>query len=905
MALDEAGVRFIVENLTAYLNDIQKANDATEDVGTKTAEAATSSGVSWGKIGKAGGIAAAAITTAVVTIGGTMLKLAGSFDDAYDSIQVKTGATGEVLDGLKESFQTVFSSIPADGGDVAKALAAIAQRTGATGQPLETLTRQIVELSRITGTDLDTNIESVLDATQRWGVSAETAAPLLDHLFRVSQESGVPVSDLAQSLADNKAILDGLGLTLPESVDLIGALGLAGIEADQAFGGLRIALTKMAKEGVEDPAAALEEYFQRIKDAPTDAAAAAIGTDIFGKSALSLSQAIRDGTFDVDAFTAAVAENKNGILDTAEQTNDWKEKLDILKNKLLVEVEPALMAVFDAVTQGVEDAGPKIEEFKAWFEENVIPAVKEAVQVFKTDWLPVIQRIGETLQSFWDNIGSVVFEAIVTNAMNIVAVFREAAALIGAIIDGDWSAALDRLKGLVQATWTLIAGITTGFISVLGAVGGAVFGAIYDAADAVFGDLLRDIASWMNDNVIQPIISFTEPLRTKGAELFGALWEGMSSIGSKFYELGADIVGNVIQGLIDNWGRILSWITDHLPSPSDLLPDFLGGFEFTLPVTPILLTPNDWLTEWWEKELEKQDQQRAREEMQRIWEEWLKSHPIELSLDNLPITPVMPKNVDEPSFQNRPDKPTMPGGSAKPSLTDISDPARFLELVMNAIATIEALADADIAPVSKAKLLRLARGLRSIIVEFGNAMKGIRPEVAEAAAEIATFLDPILKAISEGAKALEQLAGDGAMPGYPRILQVITAIQYATATAISKLSSLDTSKLEKTAATAAFIADIMADIASAARDLGTLNSGSNNGGGIPGGGGGPTGGGGSVDRLAEILAGFTSSIPRAGQRFEGAPGGVSYVVNAVYSNPQQPGSIRLDLLELAMRSSAA
>ena len=907
MALDEAGVRFVVEGLSGYLNDIQKANDATEDVGTKTTKAATESGTSWGKIGKAAGLAAAAIAAAVVAIGGTMLKLAGSFDDAYDQIQVKTGATGKDLDGMKDSFKNVFSSIPADGGDVAKALAAVAQKTGATGAPLETLTKQIVELSRITGTDLDTNLEAVLGATQRWGVSAETAAPLLDELFRISQESGVPVADLAQSLQDNKGVLDGLGLSLPAAAELIGGLGKAGVDADQAFGGLTIALRKMAQDGIEDPQAAMEEYFDRIRNAKTDAEATAVGVDIFGRSAVDLVSAIRDGTFNMDEFSKAVGDNKNGIIDTAEQTNDWREKLDILKNKLLVDVEPALMAVFNAVTDGVEAAGPAMDQFKAWFVDEVVPRVKEAVEVFKRDWLPIIQRIGETLQAFWDEIGSKVFEQFTTAILNLAEIFGAVAKTIGALIDGDWSAALEHFKEIWQGAFDFVRDMITGYYDVLLAVGTAAFTGIYDAADAVFGDIVRGIAEWMQERVVDPIVSFGSVLYDAGDALFGDLLGGMRDAVGGFAGLGQDIVNAIISGIASVWYQVTNWIRDHLPSPGDLIDSIIpGGIEFTLPLKPLLLLQPDWLTEWWEKELEKQDQQRAREEMQRIWEEWLKSHPIELSFDNLPVRPTFPSNVDEPSFKNRPDRPKMPGGSkdtSKPGLTDISDPARFLDLVMNAIATIEALADADIAPVSKAKLLRLARGLRSIIVEFGNAMKGIKPEVAEAAAEIASFLDPILSAISEGAKALEQLAGDGALPGYPRILQVITAIQYATATAIDKLSTLDTSKLEKTAATAAFIADIMADIASAARDLGTIGGTTWGTGGVPGTTGG--GGGGNVDRLAEILAGFTSNIPRPGQRFEGAPGGVSYIVSATYVNPQTPGSIALDLQELSMRASAA
>jgi len=873
LEIDEAGVKFIVQNLEAYLRDLDKANDATKDVGDKTAGAAEKSSINWKKIGTAAAVAATAVATSVAAIGATMIALAGSFDDAYDSIQVKTGATGEELGKLQDSFKNVFSSIPADGGDVAKALAAVAQKTGATGQPLETLTKQIVELSRITGTDLDTNIESVLDATQRWGVSAETAAPMLDHLFRVSQESGVPVSDLATSLSDNKAVLDALGLTLPESAELIGALGLAGVDADEAFGGLTIALRKMAQDGIEDPQAAIEEYFERIRNAPTDAEAAAIGVDIFGRSAIGLSSAIHDGTFDLSEFTAAVGDNKNGILDTAEQTNDWKEKLTVLKNKLLVEVEPALMAIFTAVTDGVEAAGPAIEKFREWFEENVVPAIKEAARVFEEDWLPVLQRVGETLQAFWDEIGSVIFENIVEYVRNIGVVFKEVAETIGAIIDGDWSGAMENLKELVSATWEFIKGIVEGYVEVLGAVGMAVFTAIYDAADAVFGDLIRGISEWMTERVIAPIASFTEPLRTKGAELFGALWDGMSSIGSRFYELGADIVGNVIQGLIDNWGRILSWITDHLPSPSDLLPDWLRGMS--APPRRPWQNPDEVPDVW-------TDPNRP------IVPDWWTNQERETDL-----FPLLPPD-------QKPGTPTFL--DPKVDVDAITDPARFLELVMNAIATIEALADADVPQIARPKLKRLATNLRGIIVEFGSAMRGVSLEASEQAAVFAGFLDPILDAVMKGVDALDALAGAEGV-GLPRIKAILGSIANVARESIERFGKMDAGKVEKTAIVSGYVADIMENVRRAADAL--VKDG-----GIGGGGGGGIAGGAAAaigdaaDAFAKILAGIVAGLPARGSTLQGAPGGITYNVNAVYQNPQNPSSIRLDLIELSMLAAA-
>src|SRR5690606_37994660 len=43
-----------------------------------------------------------------------LAKLGGSFDEAFDTIRVGTGATGDALDDLQGSFKSVFGSIPTD-----------------------------------------------------------------------------------------------------------------------------------------------------------------------------------------------------------------------------------------------------------------------------------------------------------------------------------------------------------------------------------------------------------------------------------------------------------------------------------------------------------------------------------------------------------------------------------------------------------------------------------------------------------------------------------------------------------------------------------------------------------------------------------------------------------------------
>lgn len=918
MALDEVGVKFVVEGLSQFRGDMDKAAAAERDVGKAAEDASRDQKKAFGemerdatdksaKISKA--IAGIGVALAGVAVAGGVaaLKLATDLDSAYDSIQVKTGETGVKLDDLKTSFENVFQNVPSSAEDVATAIGTLNQKLDLTGGPLEAVATQVLNLSRITGTDLTANIDAVTGAFQRWQTPAEAMPGLLDELFRASQESGVPVADLATSLGDNKAIIDGLNLTMPEAIDLIAGMGKAGIDSDTAFGGLRVALTKMAKEGVEDPSAALDEYFQRIKDAPTDADAAAIAVEIFGRNSVGMASAIRDGTLDLDAFTASVDANGNTINGTATETDDWKEKLEILRNRIIVAISPALNEMFSGLTDLVDEIQPKLEEFSAWWTETAAPAIKQ----FWQDSQPLLQALWAAIQTGW-TIVQPILQGTIDLIAGIAKALAEAVIVISSIIDGDWSKAWTHAQEIVTNAMTGIIGYIVGLATAFFTAGKLIFEKLSDGIMAV--PILSDIVSL-------------------GVDIAGAVADWAVGMFDKGYA----ILKEVWDGAVGAWNDFIEWFT-NLDLPS--LPfDIPFGVDAPITVDPpldFLNIQDGWLEKWWEEQLKKQEQADKRAELRRIWEEWWKQHPpdigpieIPVDLKFLPVRtepipeellpdknkqpggPLIPGEQDELTPGHRkPGGPLIPGeDDSKPSLKDISDPASFLELVMRAIATIEALADADIAPVSKRKLLALAKGLRSIIVEFSTAMKGIAPETAEAAAMVATFLDPILKAIQSGADALAAIGGfneSNGIPGWPRIKAVIAGIHSATQVAIAELGALDTSKLEKTAATAELVANIMRDIAAAAGSIrgaqddnlkpqpmdGTIGA-------QPGTGTNP------VDRLAEILASFTSAIPRVGQSFEGMPGGTSFVVNAVYSNPQLPGSIALDLLEMSMRASAA
>jgi phage-related minor tail protein len=279
-----------------------------------------------------------------------LARLGGSFDDAFDAIRVGTGATGAALEDLKGSFKTVFSSVPTDMGSASQAVADLNTRLGLTGEPLEELSTQLLELSRITGTDLGSNIESVTRVFGDWGVSAEEQAGHLDALFRASQATGITVDTLSQQMVKYGAPLRQLGFDFDTTAGLLGKFEKEGVNAELVMGSMRIALGKMAREGI--PAEeGLRQVVEQIANAGSASEANALALELFGaRAGPDMAAAIREGRFDLGELYSTIANGEETILGAAEDTADFSEKWNVFKNQVLVGLEPLATAVFDAIT---------------------------------------------------------------------------------------------------------------------------------------------------------------------------------------------------------------------------------------------------------------------------------------------------------------------------------------------------------------------------------------------------------------------------------------------------------------------------------------------------------------------------------------------------------------------------
>jgi len=375
-------------------------------------------GVAGGALLAAGIMAAA---TAVVAITALMWNSANTLDAAYDNIQTRTGATGAELEGLKADFEAVFTSVPTDAETASNAIGILNSSLGASGPVLQDISANVLEFSRLTGTDAAANAETFSQVVQNWNIPLDQASGSLDVLFVAAQNTGVPVDSLMQQMLDSGPILQQYGMSFDQSAAFLSTMTQAGINAEGAMMGLKTAAAKFAEEGTPLNEG-LAETVDLIKNAKTPTEALSIAVDTFGaRSGPALAQAIMDGKLSFEELLPLLEDADGAIMNTAEATMDWGERLQMFKNKVTTAFAPA--------GQKLMDVAAKIMEVIADVFER--PDVQAAIQAIATwigemaekgaAYLPVIVDAFFQFVSFLQNNQGVVIAILAAIGVAIAA----------------------------------------------------------------------------------------------------------------------------------------------------------------------------------------------------------------------------------------------------------------------------------------------------------------------------------------------------------------------------------------------------------------------------------------------------------------------------------------------------
>ncbi|MFA7121980.1 MAG: phage tail tape measure protein, partial [Bacilli bacterium] len=535
-----------VGNLVASLGlDMAAFNQGVEKAQTKISGFASGFATTMSSMA----VPIAAVAAAVAAIGGASVMAADTVDKAYATIRVGTGATGEALTGLQADFDAVFGEVPASAADIGTAIADLNTRLGLTGPALQDMATQFLELSRITGTSVAGNIKDVTRTFGDWGVAAEDQSDALDYLFKSSQATGATVGSLSQKMVQYGAPLRQMGFDFETSAAMMGKFEKEGVNTELVLGSMRIALGKMAKDGVTDADEALQILIDDIQSAGSVGEANALAIETFGSRAgPDMAAAIREGRFELDDLLESLADSPETIQAAADDAMTLGDRMDILGAKATEALEPVgdlLIGVFEDAMPTLEAGMDQVSElgqgFADWLgqaqqdaapfvstmQDKLAPATEffQSKLQYLTDWWeeesPVFMAAWANISAFiqWV-IGSVIvplfewawpyIEQIYSGALDVM---LNVAKLFASILAGDWESAgealiditkgfMGILNGLMGAGWDAIA---TG----IEWVGQGIMNFIYD----VWGDIVQYIETQIN-NVIDLINGMIESIES-------------------------------------------------------------------------------------------------------------------------------------------------------------------------------------------------------------------------------------------------------------------------------------------------------------------------------------------------------------------------------------------------------
>lgn len=509
------------------------------------------------------------VTLPITGAVGGLLKLGSEFDKANDKIRIGTGATGKSLEALKNDFKAVYSSIPATMDEASTAISDLNTRLGLTGEPLQELSKQVIRLSHMMNTDLTTTIENVSHAFGAFNVQAKDYGRALDFVFKVSQSTGISIDNLLSTIQSSAPALKSMGLDFESAAALIGQLSKAGVNVEQVLTGLNKGIANMAKAGIKDANEAIAKLFEQIRKAPNDMVATQIAVETFGtKTGVAIAKAAREGKLNFQDFLNTLEKSPETINKAAEETADFPEKLQKLKNQLTVALEPLANSVFDAVNKMM----PIIEQFADKLKNiidrfaNLSPVAQKNILIFAGiaaalgPVLLIFSKFMEVGSGVIKTIGSIAkFMGNLGGLAGIAAKLAPAFNVLKTAISGVGTA----MKFALANPWILVvAAIIAGVVLII-----THWNRVKMAAQEV-GDYIKKI--W--NSIIDWLKNLSSNFYNIATNMINSMHSGISST-----------IGNVKNAIVNGVKNAISYLKS-LPSEMfnwgrDMLSGFVNGIK--------------------------------------------------------------------------------------------------------------------------------------------------------------------------------------------------------------------------------------------------------------------------------------------------------------------------------------
>ena len=343
-------------------SEIENLNDELDDVAENAGDAEKS--VTDAMTGIYTVLSTLGVAKLVSDIADALIDMTNNASESQSTVVKATGATGDTLSSLMESFWNVYgTSLTGSYESISGVIGEVNTRLGYTGEQLEETSSKFLEFSQATGVDAVTAVQDVTQVMNLWGIEADKMESTMDKIVYYGQVSGGSVSDLMTTLENGAAVFQNAGLSFDATVGLLAELELYGINSTTALTGFRNAINKISEEG-GDVETELGNIITKIAECDTQSEATAIAVEYFGSRAgQQLALAIREGAISVESFTGDLSDAEGTLSTTAEYAQTLSEKWDQAGRSIEAAFAPSLTPIIEGVSGAFADFVINIGEF--------------------------------------------------------------------------------------------------------------------------------------------------------------------------------------------------------------------------------------------------------------------------------------------------------------------------------------------------------------------------------------------------------------------------------------------------------------------------------------------------------------------------------------------------------------
>ena len=507
----QAMINQVTDQMDKLGNKISSVGDSIAGIGDKLTSTATAS---------------------IVGAGVASVKAWQEVDEAMDTVIIKTGATGEELETMKEIVNSISTTIPTDFQTVADAVGEVNTRFDVTGSQLEELSTAFIKFADLNGTDVAGSVDEVSAMMKAWGIDAKDTEKVLDLLNGVGQKTGASMGDLTSNLQSNALSFKELGLDLAQATTLLGNMEKNGIDASAGMNALRKAMSKATDEN-KTLNEVMNEWQALMKSNASEAEKMSATEDLFGSRAYGqLFNALQEGTISFTNINASMNDFSGNLEKTFDATLDPIDEFTTTMNELKQLGAEIGEEVIPVLVDVLKDLKPILDDLKEAWE-----SMSEEEQRSLIENLGKLATIGPALSISGRAIGGI--------GSGISGLAKAGKALSGLGIGAKLGSMFGGGAGVAEAT-TAGASIGTALIGGLaGAFAGGAVGKLID--NYIIGPILEYFGSdsadwyknfhWFGEGGFFDYVFGGGDIKTAVQDYYGAFHEMGVDISNSFEEM--------------------------------------------------------------------------------------------------------------------------------------------------------------------------------------------------------------------------------------------------------------------------------------------------------------------------------------------------------------------------------